>query len=112
MRPGLDPGRGVCGISVAADLAGMGVQTLRLDEARGLLHPTAQTAEPAATPTNLDRLLQPGRPGSRRDLPPTSLTLACLDLAVHLAGSTAALGERGDPQSRAVRGPGRYAPGG
>ena len=57
MRPGLDPGRGVCGISVAADLAGMGVQTLRLDEARGLLHPTAQTAEPAATaPTNLDRL--------------------------------------------------------
>src|SRR6478752_8696376 len=38
-HPGLDPSRGVYGISVAADLVGMGVQNLRLYEARGLLEP-------------------------------------------------------------------------
>jgi len=38
-HPGLDPSRGVYGISVAADLVGMGVQNLRLYEARGLLQP-------------------------------------------------------------------------
>ena len=37
--PALDPQRGVYGISVAADLVGMGVQNLRLYEARGLLQP-------------------------------------------------------------------------
>jgi MerR family transcriptional regulator, heat shock protein HspR len=34
-----DPGRGVYGISVAAELVGMGSQTLRLYEHRGLLEP-------------------------------------------------------------------------
>jgi MerR family transcriptional regulator/heat shock protein HspR len=34
-----DTGRGVYGISVAAELVGMGVQNLRLYEARGLLEP-------------------------------------------------------------------------
>ena len=34
-----DPGRGVYGISVAAELVGMGSQTLRLYEQRGLLEP-------------------------------------------------------------------------
>lgn len=34
-----DADRGVYGISVAAELVGMGVQTLRLYEARGLLEP-------------------------------------------------------------------------
>jgi MerR family transcriptional regulator/heat shock protein HspR len=34
-----EPSRGVYGISVAAELAGMGTQTLRLYEARGLLEP-------------------------------------------------------------------------
>jgi len=38
-RPAVDPSRGVYGISVAAELAGIGVQTLRLYEARGLLQP-------------------------------------------------------------------------
>jgi MerR family transcriptional regulator, heat shock protein HspR len=37
--PALDPQRGVYGISVAADLVGMGIQNLRLYEARGLLRP-------------------------------------------------------------------------
>ena len=34
-----DSDRGVYGISVAADMVGMGVQTLRLYEARGLIRP-------------------------------------------------------------------------
>ena len=38
-RPAVDPSRGVYGISVAAELAGMGIQSLRLYEARGLLQP-------------------------------------------------------------------------
>jgi DNA-binding transcriptional MerR regulator len=37
--PRPDDERGVYGISVAAELVGMGVQTLRLYEARGLLEP-------------------------------------------------------------------------
>src|SRR5258706_424237 len=37
--PGPDVERGVYGISVVAELVGMGVQTLRLYEARGLLRP-------------------------------------------------------------------------
>lgn len=36
---GPDPSRAVYGISVAADLVGMGVQSLRLYESRGLLEP-------------------------------------------------------------------------
>ena len=41
-RPGHrpDPDHGVYAISVAAELVGMGVQTLRLYETRGLLEPT------------------------------------------------------------------------
>ncbi len=39
MRPKRDSGRGVYGISVAADLAGSAPQNLRLYEARGLLSP-------------------------------------------------------------------------
>jgi MerR family transcriptional regulator/heat shock protein HspR len=34
-----DPGRGVYAISVAAELVGMGSQTLRLYEQRGLVEP-------------------------------------------------------------------------
>src|SRR5215210_6698084 len=38
-NPGPDAGRGVYGISVAAELVDMGAQTLRLYERRGLLEP-------------------------------------------------------------------------
>jgi MerR family transcriptional regulator/heat shock protein HspR len=38
--PRPDPGRGVYGISVAAELVGSAPQNLRLYEARGLVHPT------------------------------------------------------------------------
>jgi MerR family transcriptional regulator/heat shock protein HspR len=37
--PGLDPSRGVYGISVAAELVGVDAQSLRLYERRGLLEP-------------------------------------------------------------------------
>jgi MerR family transcriptional regulator/heat shock protein HspR len=37
--PGIDPSRGVYGISVAAELVGMDQQSLRLYERRGLLEP-------------------------------------------------------------------------
>jgi MerR family transcriptional regulator, heat shock protein HspR len=43
MDPQPSADRGVYGISVAAELVGMGVQTLRLYESRGLLEP-ARTA--------------------------------------------------------------------
>jgi DNA-binding transcriptional MerR regulator len=39
LDPGVDPARGVYGISVAADLVGVDVQSLRLYERRGLLEP-------------------------------------------------------------------------
>ena len=39
MTPPRDPTRGVYGISVAADLVGMGAQNLRAYERRGLLDP-------------------------------------------------------------------------
>lgn len=39
----VDPGRGVFGISVAAELVGMGVQRLRWYEAHGLLEPARTT---------------------------------------------------------------------
>ncbi|MDQ1628216.1 MAG: MerR family transcriptional regulator, heat shock protein HspR [Actinomycetota bacterium] len=38
-RSSVEAGRGVYGISVAAELVGMGPQTLRLYEQRGLLEP-------------------------------------------------------------------------
>jgi MerR family transcriptional regulator, heat shock protein HspR len=41
--PGPDPGRGVYGTSVAAELVGVDAQSLRLYERRGLLEP-ARTA--------------------------------------------------------------------
>ena len=45
----MDPGRGVYAISVAAELVGLGVQTLRLYEARGLLTPIRSLGGTVAT---------------------------------------------------------------
>jgi MerR family transcriptional regulator, heat shock protein HspR len=39
-RPPLDPDRGVFSISTTAQILGVGVQTLRLYEQRGLIEPT------------------------------------------------------------------------
>ena len=55
--PGPDAGRGVYGISVAAELTGMGVQNLRLYEARGLLEPgRTQGGTRRYSANDLDRL--------------------------------------------------------
>ncbi len=58
---GPEPGRGVYGISVAAELVGMGAQTLRLYETRGLLEPERT---PGGTrrysPDDLDRVRRIG----------------------------------------------------
>ena len=55
--PRPDPARAVYGISVAAELVGMGVQTLRLYEARGLLTPERSTGGTRRYSANdLDRL--------------------------------------------------------
>jgi len=60
--PALDPQRGVYGISVAADLVGMGVQNLRLYEARGLLQPARTEGGTRRYSTDdLDRLRRIGR---------------------------------------------------
>jgi DNA-binding transcriptional MerR regulator len=56
-RPVVDPGRGVYGISVAAELAGIGIQTLRLYEARGLLQPARTDGGTRRySPDDLDRI--------------------------------------------------------
>lgn len=56
-RPESDGARGVYGISVAAELVGVGVQTLRLYEARGLLEPERTDGRTRRYSTNdLDQL--------------------------------------------------------
>jgi DNA-binding transcriptional MerR regulator len=61
-RPPIDPSRGVYGISVAAELAGMGVQNLRLYEARGLLQPARTDGGTRRySPDDLDRLHRIGQ---------------------------------------------------
>ncbi|MEO6999048.1 MAG: MerR family transcriptional regulator [Terracoccus sp.] len=58
----LDPGRGVYGISVAAELVGMGAQTLRLYETRGLLEPERTSGGTRRySPDDLDRVRRIGQ---------------------------------------------------
>jgi len=53
----IDPDQGVYGISVAAELVGLGVQTLRQYEARGLLEPDRTAGGTRRySPNDLDRL--------------------------------------------------------
>ncbi len=60
--PGPGAGRGVYGISVAAELVGMGTQTLRLYEARGLLTPLRTEGGTRRYSANdLDRLRRIGQ---------------------------------------------------
>ena len=59
---GPDRARGVYGISVAAELVGMGVQNLRAYEARGLLDPErTQGGTRRYSADDLDRLRRIGR---------------------------------------------------
>ena len=77
--PRPDDARGVYGISVAAELVGMGVQTLRLYEARGLLDPERTGGGTRRYSANdLDRLRRIG------DLLEAGLNLAGIAMVMDL----------------------------
>ena len=76
--------RGVYGISVAAELVGMGVQNLRLYEARGLLEPDRTEGGTRRYSANdLDRLRRIG------DLLEAGLNLAGIAMVLDLRGRSA-----------------------
>lgn len=83
-----DSDRAVYGISVAADLVGMGVQNLRLDEARGLLEPERTSGGTRRYSANdLDRLRRIA------DLLEAGLNLAGIGVVLALEGENARLRE-------------------
>lgn len=85
-RPAPDLTRGVYGISVAADLVGMGVQNLRLYEARGLLEPDRTDGGTRRYSANdLDRLCRIG------ELLDAGLNLAGVAKVLELEGENAQL---------------------
>ena len=78
-RTGPDPDHGVYCISVAAELVGMGVQTLRLYEARGLLQPARTDGGTRRySADDLDRLRRIG------DLLDAGLNLAGISMVLDL----------------------------
>ena len=78
-RPGPEPVHGVYGISVAAELVGMGVQNLRLYEARGLLQPARTDGGTRRySADDLDRLRRIG------DLLDAGLNLAGIGMVLDL----------------------------
>ena len=97
--PAPDGDRGVYGISVAADLVGMGVQNLRLYEARGLLDPERTDGGTRRYSANdLDRLRRIG------DLLDAGLNLAGIGMVLDLEGQNAQLRQEQDAgPSPAVR---------
>ena len=83
---GPDPKRGVYSISVAAELVGLGIQNLRLYEARGLLRPERTTGGTRRySADDLDRLRRIG------DLLAAGLNLAGIDMVLDLEEQNAAL---------------------
>ena len=98
-----DSERGVYGISVAAELVGMGVQNLRLYEARGLLEPDRTDGGTRRySADDLDRLRRIG------DLLDAGLNLAGIAMVLDLEAQNTQLASReGSPigeltQSRAA----------
>jgi DNA-binding transcriptional MerR regulator len=97
-RPGLD--HGVYGISVAAELVGMGVQTLRLYEARGLLEPGRTAGGTRRYSENdLERLRRIGV------LLDAGLNIAGIAMVLELEKQNAQL--RADKQERSAAAPSR-----
>ena len=96
------PGHGVYSISVAAELVGLGVQNLRLYEARGLLRP--QRTAGGTRRYSADDLVRLRRIG---DLLGAGLNLAGIDMVLDLEAQNAALREHREPSRRAGREPGR-----
>jgi DNA-binding transcriptional MerR regulator len=77
--PEHDSGRGVYGISVAAELVGMGVQNLRLYESRGLIEPARTTGGTRRySVDDLERLRRIG------ELLTGGLNIAGIALVLHL----------------------------
>jgi DNA-binding transcriptional MerR regulator len=88
-----DPARGVYGISVAAEMVGMGVQTLRLYESRGLLRPArTEGGTRLYSQADLARLRRVG------DLLAAGLNLAGIVLVLQLESDNAQL--RAEQQAR------------
>jgi DNA-binding transcriptional MerR regulator len=86
MVVGPDGERGVYGISVAAELVGMGVQNLRLYEARGLLEPErTQGGTRRYSANDLDRLRRIG------DLLDAGLNLVGIGMLLDLQDENAQL---------------------
>lgn len=88
MTPSPVPGsdEGVYGISVAAGLVGMGVQNLRMYEARGLLEPhRTDGGTRLYSADDLDRLRRIG------DLLGAGLNLAGVGMVLHLEAENARL---------------------
>lgn len=81
-----DGDRGVYGISVAAELVGMGVQNLRLYESRGLLEPSRSDGGTRRYSTNdIERLRRIG------DLLGAGLNLAGIGMVLDLESENARL---------------------
>ena len=95
---GPDRTRGLYGISVAAELVGMGVQNLRAYEARGLLDPErTQGGTRRYSADDLDRLRRIG------DLLDSGLNLAGIAMVMQLQDENARLrAERRGPRRRRV----------
>src|SRR5689334_22998020 len=92
-----DSERGVYGISVAADLVGMGVQNLRLYETRGLLAPERTSGGTRRYSANdLDRLRRIG------DLLDAGLNLAGISMVLDLEGENARLRDQREVPAWAV----------
>ena len=92
---GPDAARGVYGISVAADLVGMGVQNLRAYEARGLLEPQRTEGGTRRYSANdLDRLRRIG------DLLEAGLNLAGVAMVMDLQDENSQLRAEKQEQQR------------
>ena len=91
-----DPGRGVHAISVAAELVGMGSQTLRLFENRGLLEPARSAGGTRRySSEDLERLRRIA------DLVATGLNLTGVAMVLDLQDTNARL--RADLHARATQ---------
>jgi DNA-binding transcriptional MerR regulator len=91
-----DPGRGVYAISVAAELVGMGSQTLRLYENRGLLEPARSAGGTRRySSEDLERLRRIA------DLVATGLNLTGVAMVLDLQDTNARL--RADLNARATQ---------
>lgn len=100
--PSVPPGRGVYGISVVAELSGVGVQTLRLYESRGLLAPQRTEGGTRRYSARDVQLL-----GRITDLLDAGLNLAGVRMVLQLEAENARLRRRLDRASGATGTAGR-----